>query len=37
MIQWKRAFDKPLSKDGFRVLVQRFLPRDLDERHSKLG
>jgi uncharacterized protein YeaO (DUF488 family) len=36
MIQLKRAFDKPSPEDGFRVLVERFWPRDLDEKHAKL-
>lgn len=36
MIQLKRAFDKPRPEDGFRVLVERFWPRDLDEKHAKL-
>jgi uncharacterized protein YeaO (DUF488 family) len=37
MIQLKRAYDKPSPEDGFRVLVDRFWPRDLDEKHAKLG
>lgn len=36
MIRLKNAYDAPSSEDGFRVLVERFWPRDLDERHSKL-
>ena len=36
MIQLKRAFDKPTPEDGFRVLVERYWPRDLNEKHSKL-
>jgi uncharacterized protein YeaO (DUF488 family) len=36
MIQLKRAYEKPLPTDGFRVLVERFWPRDLDEKHAKL-
>lgn len=36
MIQLKRAYEKPSPKDGFRVLVERFWPRDLDEKHAKL-
>lgn len=36
MIQLKRAFDKPHPTDGCRVLVERFWPRDLDEKHSKI-
>ncbi len=37
MIQLKRAYDKPSPEDGFRVLVERFWPRDLDEKHAKLA
>jgi uncharacterized protein YeaO (DUF488 family) len=36
MIQLKRAYEKPCPEDGYRVLVERFLPRDLDEKHAKL-
>lgn len=36
MIQLKRAYEKPSPNDGFRVLVERFWPRDLDEKHSKI-
>ena len=36
MIQLKLAYDKPAPEDGFRVLVERFWPRDLDEKHAKL-
>jgi uncharacterized protein YeaO (DUF488 family) len=36
MIQLKRAYEKPLPEDGFRVLVEQFWPRDLDEKHAKL-
>jgi len=36
MIQLKRAYEKPSPEDGFRVLVERFWPRDLDEKHAKL-
>jgi uncharacterized protein YeaO (DUF488 family) len=36
MIQLKRAYEKPSAKDGFRVLVERFRPRDLDEKHARL-
>jgi len=36
MIQLKRAYERPFHEDGFRVLVERFWPRDLDEKHSKL-
>jgi uncharacterized protein YeaO (DUF488 family) len=37
MIKIKRAYDKPCPEDGFRVLVERFWPRDLDEKHAKIG
>ncbi len=37
MIQLQRAYKKPSLEDGFRVLVERFWPRDLDEKHAKLG
>ncbi len=36
MIQLKRVHDKPAPEDGVRVLVERFWPRDLDEKHSKI-
>jgi uncharacterized protein YeaO (DUF488 family) len=36
MIQLKSAYEKPCPEDGFRVLVERFLPRDLNEKHAKL-
>jgi len=36
MIQLKRAYEKPAPEDGFRVLVERFWPRNLDEKHAKL-
>jgi uncharacterized protein YeaO (DUF488 family) len=36
MIQIKRAYEPPSPKDGFRVLVERFWPRDLDEKHAKV-
>jgi uncharacterized protein YeaO (DUF488 family) len=36
MIQLKRAYEKPHPEDGFRVLVERFWPRDLDEKHAKI-
>lgn len=36
MIRLKNAYDAAASADGFRVLVERFWPRDLDERHAKL-
>jgi uncharacterized protein YeaO (DUF488 family) len=37
MIQLKRAYEKPSPEDGFRVLVERFWPRDLDEKHAKIN
>jgi uncharacterized protein YeaO (DUF488 family) len=36
MIQILRAYEKSSPSDGFRVLVERFWPRDLDEKHAKL-
>ncbi|MCS6977970.1 MAG: DUF488 family protein [Gemmatales bacterium] len=36
MIHLKRAYDKPSPTDGFRVLVERHWPRDLDEKHAKI-
>ena len=36
MIQLKRVSEKPSAEDGFRVLVDRFWPRDLTEKHAKL-
>ncbi len=36
MIQLKRAYEKPSPSDGYRVLVERFWPRDLDEKHAKI-
>lgn len=36
MIRLKNAYDPPSPDDGFRVLVERFWPRDLEERHAKL-
>jgi uncharacterized protein YeaO (DUF488 family) len=36
MIRLKRAYERPSPEDGFRVLVERFWPRDLDEKHSKI-
>jgi uncharacterized protein YeaO (DUF488 family) len=36
MILLKRAYEKPSPKDGFRVLVERFWPRDLNEKHAKI-
>ena len=35
MIQLKRAYEKPDSQDGFRVLVEPFWPRDLAEKDAK--
>jgi uncharacterized protein YeaO (DUF488 family) len=37
MIQLKRAYETPSPDDGFRVLVEPFWPRDLTEKHAKLG
>jgi uncharacterized protein YeaO (DUF488 family) len=36
MIQLKRVHDAPSPEDGFRVLVERFWPRDLDKKHAKI-
>jgi uncharacterized protein YeaO (DUF488 family) len=36
MIQLKRAYEKPHPEDGFRVSMERFWPRDLDEKHAKI-
>ncbi|HXG09815.1 MAG TPA: DUF488 family protein [Gemmataceae bacterium] len=36
MIQLKRAYEKPAPEDGYRVLVERFWPRNLDEKHAKI-
>ena len=36
MIRLKSAYDPASPDDGFRVLVERFWPRDLDKRHAKL-
>jgi uncharacterized protein YeaO (DUF488 family) len=36
MIELRRAYEKPSPEDGFCVLVERFWPRDLDEKHAKL-
>lgn len=36
MIQLKRAYEPPSPEDGFRVLAERFWPRDLDEKHAKI-
>ena len=36
VIQLKHAYDQPSPEDGARVLVERFWPRDLDEKHAKL-
>ncbi len=36
MIRLKRAYERPSPEDGFRVLVERFWPRGLDEKHAKL-
>jgi uncharacterized protein YeaO (DUF488 family) len=36
MIRLKRAYEKPAHEDGYRVLVERFWPRDLDEKQARL-
>lgn len=36
MIQLKRAYEKPSPEDGLRVLVERFWPRNLNEKHAKI-
>jgi|SRR5579883_102601 len=36
MIQIKRAWDKPSAEDGFRVLVERSWPSELDKKHAKV-
>jgi uncharacterized protein YeaO (DUF488 family) len=36
MIRLKRAYERPSPEDGFRVQVERFWPRDLDEEHAKI-
>ena len=36
MIRLKNAYEPAATEDGFRVLVERFWPRDLDKRHAKL-
>jgi uncharacterized protein YeaO (DUF488 family) len=36
MIHLKRAYDDASPHEGFRVLVERFWPRDLTEKHAKL-
>ena len=36
MLQLKRVYDAPSPKDGFRVLIERFWPRDLTEKHAKV-
>jgi hypothetical protein len=36
MIQLKRAYEKPDSLEGYRVLVEPFWPRDLAEKDAKL-
>ncbi len=35
MIQLKRAYEEPDTKDGFRVLVEPYWPRDLAEKDAK--
>ncbi len=36
MIRTKRAYDKPLSDDGFRILVDRLWPRGLSKEAAKI-
>ena len=36
MICLKNAYHAPSHEDGFRVLVERFWPRDLDKQHAKI-
>ncbi len=36
MLQLKRVYDAPSPTDGFRVLIERFWPRDLTEKHAKV-
>jgi uncharacterized protein YeaO (DUF488 family) len=36
MIRLKNAYEPAAAEDGFRVLVERFWPRDLDKKHAKL-
>jgi len=36
MIRLKRAYEHRSTEDGFRVLVERFWPRDLTEKHAKV-
>ena len=36
MIRLKNAYATAAAEDGFRVLVERFWPRDLEERHARL-
>ncbi len=35
-VQIKRVYDKPLKKDGFRVLVDRLWPRGLSREKAKV-
>lgn len=35
MIKLKRAYEKPDTQDGFRVLVEPYWPRDLAEKDAK--
>ena len=36
MIRLKNAYEPATAEDGFRVLVERFWPRDLDKKRAKL-
>ncbi len=36
IVQIKRVYDKPLKKDGFRVLVDRLWPRGLSKEKAKV-
>jgi uncharacterized protein YeaO (DUF488 family) len=36
MFRLKRAFEEVEPEDGFRVLVERFWPRDLPEQQAKI-
>ena len=36
MIRLKRAYENASPEDGYRVLVERYWPRDLDEKRAKI-
>jgi uncharacterized protein YeaO (DUF488 family) len=36
MFRLKRAYEKPDLKDGIRILVERFWPRDLPQKQAKI-